>query len=113
MPDLKAENLATWQVDTNEIDDVVRFYSLHLGGAPDQAASRLGLIMKKLAGVPRLAQLVVAYAEMQRQQFLANERKRGSNEIRFVERIRSALGRAPSAPNNAENDSMYDPWIDG
>src|SRR5262249_22529560 len=66
--DALREALTTWQVDTDEIDEVVRFYSLHLEGEFNQASNHFRLVLKKLAGMPRLARLVFVYADMQRGQ---------------------------------------------
>ena len=56
--------LASWQVDTQEIGDVVGLYERHLSDESDpvQFTRRLGMLWKKLGTTPRLARLIVDYA---------------------------------------------------
>jgi hypothetical protein len=115
--------LDVWQVDTDEIGDVMDIYARHLAGVqgPDQQSRRLGLLWKKLGNTTRLARLVWEYTEMQWRQAGAADEVRERGEIRFLGRVLDALGRSPRRPDPRphprpafrEDDPLYDHWLDG
>jgi hypothetical protein len=112
--------LDSWQVDTQEIDDVAGLYARQLSDArgPEQLARRLGLLWKKLAGVPRLARLIVDYAQFQLQAAASPSEAVRLREPRLVGRVFAALGwtsaRRDDPPRAAyiEDDPLYDRWVD-
>lgn len=113
-PDLgpSRDPLASWQVDTDEIRDVIGLYSRHVAGVEgsEQLAVRLGLLWKKLGGASRLLRLVWEYAEMQS---CPSPSERGA---RFLGRFLASLGRPPRrrGPRSPcpEEAPMYDRWLD-
>jgi hypothetical protein len=127
-PDLGAgpsrDPLASWQVDTDEIRDVVELYTRHLADVkePELLSRRLGLLWKKLGSTPRLARLVWEYSELRRRQVAATTKARDPGDVRILWQILEALealGRPPrrpeprSRPTFIEDDPLYDPALDG
>ena len=113
--------LASWQVDTQEIDDVVGLYDRNLSdaGDPDRLARRLGVLWKKLATAPRLARLLVDYVNLHPRAAESPNEAGGLDAPLLVGPAFSTSGRpssrlaAPPRPVFIEDDPMYDRWIDG
>jgi hypothetical protein len=111
----------TWQVDTDEIATVACLYAHHLSGVeePEQVARRLGMLWKKLCGAPRLAGLVLQFAQMRMSDRSVSRAHRDVVGWRFfdqalwamVDRPASIHERSPS--RYAEDDPLYDRWLDG
>ena len=113
--------LASWQVDTQEIGDVVGLYERHLSDESDpvQFTRRLGMLWKKLGTTPRLARLIVDYAYLRIQASVSsNESGRRAGPL-LLGRVLAALGwnssRSDARPRPVlvEDDPLYDYWVDG
>lgn len=121
-PNLGSANdpMASWQVDTDEIGDVMRFFERRLSDAEDSESlsRRLGLLWKKLASTPRFARLLVEYTQLRVSSSTASDTSR-HDEPRLVGRMLAALGRTSFRRETvqrvtfAEEDPLYDRWVDG
>lgn len=108
--------LTAWQIDTQDVTDVITLYNRQLLDTkdPEQHSRRLALLWKKLASTPRLARLIVGYAQMQAQRRPIVARR----SPRFTEQVLANFGWAPSRqaatprPTIVEDDPLYDRWID-
>jgi hypothetical protein len=111
----------TWQVDTQEIGDLAVLYARRLAGErdPDQLARRLGVLWKKLAAAPRLASLIVGFAQLQMQAAQSPRSGVQPGKSRPFGRILAAIGwtttrqTALTLPDYSEGDPLYDRWVDG
>ncbi len=108
--------LDTFQVDTDEIDEVVRLYSRRFSGRehPELVAERLGLVWKKLAGAPRLARLLLMYSDLRR--YSSHDTVMNHGYARIFNRVHTAITRSvgPEVRRiKIEDDAMYDHWHDG
>lgn len=108
--------LDTFQVDTDEIDELLRLYSLHFTGKeqPELAAKRLGLVWKKLAGAPRLARLLLMYADLRR--YSGHDAGMGHGYAWLFNSVHTAIRRSTQPIIRCvsiEDDAMYDYWLDG
>ena len=108
--------LTAWQMDTVEADAVIGLDERHLSdaGDPEPFSRRLGMLWKKLATAPRLALLIVDYANLR----LQSDEPHRRVGPRWVDRVLGALSRPASRPDTrrrsvwAEDDPLYDPWAD-
>ena len=113
--------LASWQVDTQEIDTVVMLYERHLSDAsdPERLTMRLGLLWKKLATAPRLARLIVDYAHFRLQAIGRSSKAGQRGGPRLVGRVLAAFRQPTSRPDARlprvfiQDDPLYDHWVDG
>jgi hypothetical protein len=113
--------LASWQVDTQEIDTVVGLYERHLSDASDseRLTMRLGLLWKKLGTAPRLARLIVDYTHWRLQAIGRSSEAGRRGGPRLVGRVLAALRQPISRPDARpplvfiEDDPLYDQWVDG
>ncbi len=111
---------SVWQIDTDEVGDVESVFAYHLAGIknPDTFSDRLGMLWKKLGGAPRLAHLLGVYVEMKVGRKRAANEALERGEVRFLDRLRTAMGRPPRpvvsrrVDLRSEDDPLYDRWVD-